>query len=133
MIRFLMISAIVFGLFSCASSHKATETGWSVKGFEAQVNNSHADWRRTGSLYGIQGVKDVFVKDNEWYDMYIRVNGKKITIQLNDKIVNEYTESENAQLTKVNEERLISSGTFALQGNDPNSKVLYKEVLLRVN
>ena len=31
--------------------------GW-PKGYEAQVNNSHKDWRRTGSLYGIQDVKE---------------------------------------------------------------------------
>ncbi len=104
------------------------DTGWPVKGFEAQVNNSHADWRRSGSIYGIQDVKETFVKDNEWYDMDIRVDGKKITIRLNDKIVNEYTEPENVQPTKGNEERLISSGTFALQGHEfPRVKYYIKK------
>ena len=27
------------------------ESGWPKKGFEVQVNNSHTDWKRTGSLY----------------------------------------------------------------------------------
>jgi hypothetical protein len=27
------------------------ESGWPSKGYEVQVNNSHTDWRRTGSLY----------------------------------------------------------------------------------
>src|SRR6476620_1404013 len=42
------------------------ESGWPKKGYEVQVNNSHTDWRRTGSLYAIEDVKDVLVKDNEW-------------------------------------------------------------------
>ncbi|MBC7874292.1 MAG: DUF1080 domain-containing protein, partial [Ferruginibacter sp.] len=29
------------------------ESSWPQKGYEVQVNNSHTDWRRTGSLYGI--------------------------------------------------------------------------------
>ncbi|KAF4530842.1 hypothetical protein B566_EDAN018874 [Ephemera danica] len=32
--------------------------GWPAKGYEVQVNNSQTDWRRTGSLYGVQDVKD---------------------------------------------------------------------------
>jgi len=39
------------------------DSSWPKKGYEVQVNNSHTDWRRTGSLYGIADVKEVFVKD----------------------------------------------------------------------
>src|ERR1700744_2636016 len=45
--------------------------GWPSKGYEIQVNNSHTDWRRTGSVYGIDDIKEVYVKDNEWFTMYI--------------------------------------------------------------
>jgi hypothetical protein len=41
--------------------------------FEVQVNNSHSDWKRTAGLYDIKGVKEVFVKDYEWFTEYIRV------------------------------------------------------------
>ena len=70
---------------------------WPAKGYEVQVNNSHTDWRRTGSLYGIADVKEVFVKDNEWFTEYIKVQGKRVQIKLNDKIVVDYTEPENLQ------------------------------------
>ena len=30
------------------------ERGWPAKGYEVQVNNSHTDWRRTGSLYAFK-------------------------------------------------------------------------------
>lgn len=33
------------------------ESSWPAKGYEVQVNNSHTDWRRTGSLYGVDDVK----------------------------------------------------------------------------
>ncbi len=107
------------------------ETGWPDKGYEIQVNNSHTDWRRTGSLYAIEDVRDVYVKDNEWYTESITVRGKRITIKINDKTVVDYTEPDNvAQLTDRALKHL-SSGTFALQGHDPNSKVYFKDVMVR--
>lgn len=106
--------------------------GWPKKGYEGQVNNSHTDWRRTGSLYAIQDVKDVYVKDNEWYTEYIKVEGKKVIIKINDKTVVEYTEPDDLQREKGNELRKLSSGTFALQGHDPKSKVYYKNIMVKV-
>ena len=35
---------------------KYQEAGWPNFGIECQVNNSHADWRRTGSLWGIRNL-----------------------------------------------------------------------------
>ena len=104
---------------------------WPAKGYEVQVNNSHTDWRRTGSLYAVEDVKDVFVKDFEWYTEYIRVQGKHITIKINDRTVVDYNEPDSvAQNIPVGGKRL-SSGTFALQGHDPNSKVYFKEVWVK--
>lgn len=107
------------------------ESGWPSKGYEVQVNNSHSDWRRTGSLYGIDDVRDVYVKDNEWYTEHIIVKGKKVTIKINDKTVVEYTEPENVERPADIAGKKISSGTFALQGHDPESKVFYKEIKVK--
>jgi hypothetical protein len=107
------------------------ETDWPAKGYEIQVNNSHTDWRRTGSLYAVDDVRDVYVKDNEWYTEYIKVQGKHITIKINDRTVVDYNEPDSvAQKIPVGGKRL-SSGTFALQGHDPASKVYYKDVQVR--
>jgi hypothetical protein len=105
--------------------------GWPEKGYEVQVNNSHTDWRRTGSLYGIDDVKEVYVKDREWFIEYIKVMGKRVTIKLNDKTVVDYTEPENVHRTKEDEQRVLSSGTFALQGHDPKSKVYFRNILVK--
>lgn len=106
--------------------------GWPERGYEVQVNNSHTDWRRSGSLYGFQDVKDVYVKDNEWYTEYIKVEGKKITIRINDKTVVEYTEPDNLRREPGDSLRKLSMGTFALQGHDPKSKVYYKNILVNI-
>jgi hypothetical protein len=100
------------------------ETGWPSKGYEIQVNNTHTDWRKTGSVYAVQDVKEAPAKDNEWFTEHIIVQGKKITVKVNDKVINEYTEgAEGGRLT---------GGTVALQGHDPKSKVFYKDVMIKV-
>ena len=106
--------------------------GWPSKGYEVQVNNSHTDWRRTGSLYAVQDVKEVYVKDNEWYTEEIIVQGKKVTTKINGKTVVEYTEPDNVKRSGDMEGRVLSSGTFALQGHDPNSKVYYRNIQVKI-
>lgn len=106
--------------------------GWPEKGYEVQVNNSHTDWRRTGSLYAIEDIKETYAKDNEWFTEYIKVEGKKVTIKINDKVVVEYTEPDNVQRPEGMKGRLISSGTFALQGHDPNSQVYFKNIKVKI-
>ena len=107
------------------------DSSWPVKGYEVQVNNSHEDWRRTGSLYAIQDVKEVYVKDNEWYTESIIVKNKHITVKVNDKTVVEYDEPDNIKREAGMAQRILSSGTFAIQGHDPKSKVFFKNILVK--
>ncbi len=107
------------------------EGGWPAKGYEIQVNNSHTDWRRTGSVYGIDDIKEVYVKDNEWFTMYISVQGKRIIVKLNDKVVKDYTEPHPVQRSAGDAQRVLSSGTFALQGHDPNSLTFFKNIMVK--
>ena len=96
-----------------------------------QVNNSHTDWRRTGSLYGIDDVKEQVVPDNEWYTEHIIVDGKHVTVKINGKTVVDYTEPDNLERKKGDEGRRLSNGTVALQGHDPDSKVYYKDIMVK--
>ena len=96
-----------------------------------QVNNSHTDWRRTGSLYSIVDVKEQVVKDSVWFTEKITVRGKHVIIQVNDKTVVDYTEPDNVQRPDNMKGRVISSGTFALQGHDPNSIVYFKDIMVK--
>lgn len=106
--------------------------GWPEKGYEVQVNNSHTDWRRTGSLYGIRDIKETHAKDNEWFTEYIKVKGKQVIIKINDTVVLEYTEPEKPEREPGMEKRLITNGTFALQGHDPKSQVYFKNIMVKV-
>jgi len=107
------------------------EEGWPAKGYEVQVNNSHTDWRRTGSLYGVADIKEKLVNDNEWFTEEIIVQGKRVTVKLNNKVVVDYTEPANLQPPKESAGRIISNGTFALQGHDPKSKVYFKNIVVK--
>ncbi|ULQ53170.1 3-keto-disaccharide hydrolase [Flavihumibacter fluvii] len=107
------------------------EAGFPEKGYEVQVNNSHGDNKRTGSLYDIVDVKEVYVKDNVWYTEYIKVEGKHVIIKINDTVVVDYTEPENPLRLDNHPKRLISSGTFAFQGHDPKSVVYFRNIMVR--
>ncbi len=111
---------------------KYQESSWPKKGYEVQVNNSQGDWRRTGGLYAVQDIKEPPAKDNEWFTMHIVVKDKNIKVFVNNKQLVDYTEPEKPVREKGMEGRLLSSGTIALQGHDPNSKVLYKNIQLKI-
>ena len=107
------------------------ESGWPSKGYEAQVNNSGSDPRKTGSLYAVQDVSEAPAGDGEWFTMYIKVQGDHITIKIDGKTTVAYTEPDNVERPEGMSGRLLSSGTFALQGHDPESTVYYKEIKVR--
>ena len=104
--------------------------GWPNKGYEVQVNQTHDDWRKTGSLYSFNDVKENLVKDNEWYNYHISVIGKHIIIKVNDKVAVDYTEPDT--LPEGRGERHLSAGTFALQGHDSKSVVYFKDIEVKV-
>ena len=104
---------------------------WPKKGYEAQINNSFApDPRRTGSLYGIEDVKDPPVKDDEWFKYYITVDGKHIILRLNDTTVVDYTEPDPPKSFN-NFDRKLDQGTFALQAHPDSGKTYFRSVKVR--
>jgi hypothetical protein len=107
------------------------EKGWPNRGYEAQINNTQEDPRKTGSLYAIKDVLEAPAKDNEWFTEEITVKGKRIIIKVNGKMLVDYTEPEGVQRPANMAGRLLSSGTFALQGHDPKSKVSFKNIMVR--
>lgn len=104
--------------------------GWPKRGFEAQVNITHGDPKKSGSLYGVVNVSNPPAKDNEWHTEYIKVQGKRIIIKINDKVVVDYTEPKDHKPGK-DFTRAIASGTFAFQAHDPKSKVSFRNIRVR--
>lgn len=107
------------------------EKGFPDKGFEVQVNNSHTDWKRTGGLYDIKDTKEVYVKDDVWFTEYIRVEGKHVVIKINDTVVTDWTQPDGFVPPQGHSDRVISDGTFALQGHDPKSIVFFKDIMVK--
>ncbi|WP_297335995.1 DUF1080 domain-containing protein [Algoriphagus sp.] len=106
------------------------EEGWPNVGYEIQVNQSHSDWRKTGSVYSFQDVREVFVEDGEWYSQHIIVEGGKIIVKINGETINEYDESE--MRTGDLGTKKLSSGTLALQAHDPESVIYYRSVKIKL-
>ncbi|HET7625338.1 MAG TPA: DUF1080 domain-containing protein [Verrucomicrobiae bacterium] len=109
---------------------KYQPTGWPRTGFECQVNVSHSDWKKTGSLYDIVNLGYTPARDNEWWTQDITVKGNKVTVKINNIIVLEYTEPPGAQPGK-DFTRKLDEGTFALQAHDPKSVVRYKNIRVK--
>ena len=109
---------------------KYQETDWPKFGFESQVNVSHSDWKKTGSLYDVVNLASTPAKDNKWWTQYIIVRGNKVTVKIDDQIVLEYTEPPGAQPSSPFT-RKIAEGTFALQAHDPKSVVRFKNIRVK--
>jgi len=102
--------------------------GWPAHGYEAQVNATHSDPRKTGSIYAVKDVLDTPPHpDNEWFKYTVRVEGKTVVIKVNDQVVNEFTEPEDPG----HETRRLGTGTIAIQAHDPKSVIHYKNIRLR--
>lgn len=101
------------------------ETGFPGAGFECQVNETHSDPKKTGSLYNIKNVMNTSpVKDDQWWEYDMMVKDKTVTIKVNGKVVTEWTQPENAR-------KKLSKGTFALQAHDPGSEVHYRNIRVK--
>jgi hypothetical protein len=107
------------------------EVGWPEKGYEAQVNNTHSDPRKTGSLYAIDDVMEAPASDDEWFTQHIIVEGKRIRILVDGRELVDYTEPENVERPESMAGRVLSSGTVALQGHDPESIVYFRNIMVR--
>ena len=131
------------------------ESEWPRKGLECQVDNSHSDWRRTGSLYGIKHItwgpekppantkEDIIrfdkapVTDNVWYTQEIIYQDGSITVKLDSKTVLEYQMPEAGVEHKLRSgSTWLPRGTFCLQGHPPmagkGSKACFKNIRVKI-
>jgi hypothetical protein len=73
--------------------------------------------------------------DGEWSDYHIAVKGNTITIKLNGETTVEWTEPEGFDPAKAllnMPGRKLGSGTFAIQGHDPESTAYYKDIQVKI-
>jgi hypothetical protein len=110
----------------------ALQPGWPNKGFEIQVNNTYkTDPRKTFSIYEVKDVHEQLVPDNEWFTEDIIAKGDTITVKYNGKVLVEWTQPAGWKGTSDFSERMIGTGTIALQAHDPGSVVYYKNIRIK--
>lgn len=103
--------------------------GWPEAGYEAQVNASHQDRRKTGGLYAVADVMDTpGAPDDRWFEYRIRVEGKRIRVWIDGKLTTDFTEPEGWKPPEGMSGRRLGAGTFALQAHDPGCRVEYKDL-----
>jgi len=106
------------------------EQDWPRKGFETQVNNTHSDWKKTGSLYDMVNVRESAASDGKWWTQHIIVNDDKVTVKINGKTVVEFTEPAERKAGDPFT-RKLNQGTFGLQAHDPGSVVRYRNIRVK--
>jgi hypothetical protein len=102
------------------------ESGW-PRSLELQINATHKDPRKTGSIYAFGDLAEPGHEDGEWVTMRLRVEGKTATVWVNGKQTNQWTQPEDHKLKK----KRIREGTFALQAHDPGSLVKVRSLKVR--
>jgi len=105
---------------------KYQDKGWPV-GHEAQINQTHRDPVKTGSIYVVKKHLKAPAKDNEWFRYEILVKGCTVETKVNGKVIVTYTEPAN-----VKGPRKLSQGTFGIQAHDPGSIVLLKNIKVKL-
>ncbi|HZT83128.1 MAG TPA: DUF1080 domain-containing protein [Gemmataceae bacterium] len=99
------------------------------RGYEAQINATHADRIRTGSLYpsfplAKEDRQKILVMDKaphkpgEWFTQEVIAEGNHIVIKVNGKTTVDWKDPNNT----------FTRGHFALQGHDPGTVVKFKKV-----
>jgi hypothetical protein len=87
-------------------------------GYEAQVNSTHGDPVRTGSLYNHVKVLEMLVPPDTWFTQEIEAVGNHIIIKVNGKTTVDYIDKKSS----------FMSGHFAFQQHDPKSQVWIRKV-----
>ena len=104
--------------------------GWPRGGFECQVNNTHADWKKTGSLYDIINLAVSPAQDNKWWTQEIIVEGGNVKLFIDGKRIFEYNEPPGT-VAGNGFARKLAEGTFALQAHDPKSVIRYRNIRVK--
>ena len=116
------------------------EGNWPVEGFELQINSSHSDPVKTGSLYNIVKLFKAPHEDDQWFTYYVTVRGNTLTVRVNDTVLYDYVDpvdrgfaAEKVTAEKISEAtKLIrQKGYIALQQHDPGTTPQFKNIFLR--
>jgi hypothetical protein len=95
-------------------------------GYEAQIDSTHTDPIRTGSLYGFCHVYKQLVKPDTWFTYELEVRDDKWRGRDMTRI--KITVDGNELYEYLDFDKTYKSGHFAFQQHDPGSKVSIRKV-----
>jgi serine/threonine protein kinase len=95
-------------------------------GFEAQINSTHQDPNKTGSLYllgvgAIVGLRETPVSPGEWFTEEVIAEGNHLIIKVNGTTTADYTD----------QKRLFTSGHLALQQLNPETMAEFRKIEIK--
>lgn len=95
------------------------------QGYEAQVNSTHGDPVKTGSLYGRALVKTQLIPADTWFEQHVtcrdEAGGVHVTIRVNGVVVSDF----------LDEARSFAAGHVAFQQHHEGSEVRFRDVEVR--
>ncbi|MDR0869619.1 MAG: DUF1080 domain-containing protein [Planctomycetaceae bacterium] len=112
------------------------DENWPVTGFELQVNSSHSDPVKTGSLYNIIKLFKAPHGDDEWFTYHLICKGRTLEVRVDGELLYIYDDPvEKAapvseKITEQNK-RISQKGYIALQQHDPKSIPQFKNIYLK--
>ena len=113
------------------------DAAWPTTGFELQVNCSHSDPVKTGSLYNIIKTFKAPHEDDEWFTYHIICKGNTLECRVNDNVLYTYVDPMErggvAQGEKITEQnkRISQKGYISLQQHDPGGTPLFKNIFIK--
>jgi hypothetical protein len=90
-------------------------------GYEAQINSTHTDPKRTGSLYNFKNVMEQLVPPDTWFTQEVIADGNHIIIKVNGKVAVDYVDDKNT----------YTKGHFAFQQHNLGSEVWIRNVQVK--
>jgi hypothetical protein len=102
-------------------------------GYEVQIENHGDRWHRTGCLYSISEAKGIVnARVNEWNEMVITLDGPRTLVEVNGRLVTDYTEGDPVPPRTEDYEPKRgprpNTGYIGLQNHDDNGHVRFREV-----
>lgn len=91
-------------------------------GYEADINSTHKNPARTGTLRrkggGVVMVKEMLVPPGQWFTYEVIAEGSHITLKVNGRTTADFTDPEPVALT----------GRIALQQHNPETSVQFRKI-----
>ena len=111
------------------------EETWPITGFEVQVNATHGDPIKTGSLWGLVNIPKAPHDIDKWFTMHVICKKNVIEVRIDGTTLFTYVdprEDDGPQGTITHQTRRISQkGYINLQAHDPGSFPVFKNIFVK--